>query len=139
MQRFVRFLDKLEDKIRQGLSLAPIVYAMFGSISIVLFWRGIWDLADLIHRQYDGTIIGFIFDPVVSLLVSILVLLGTGLFVSFFIGDRIIMSGLKHEKKVEEKTESEVRAEEAVLVAVNRKLDHLSKELEFIKEGLTKK
>jgi hypothetical protein len=139
MLKFVKFLDRLEDKIRQGLSLVPIFYALLGAISIVLFWRGIWDLADLLHRQYDGTFIGFIFDPAVSLLISILVLLGTGLFVSFFIGDRIIMSGLKHEKKVEEKTESEVREEEEILEVILRKVDHLTKEVEDLKANINKK
>ena len=35
-----------------------------------------------------------------------------GLFVSFFIGDTILISGLKQEKKLTEKTEKEVAEEE---------------------------
>jgi len=129
--RLLKFLDKLEDKTRENLSRVPIVYAVIGGVSIVLFWRGIWDLADILAR--NGGIWALVFDPFISLLYSMIVLLGSGLFVSFFIGDRIIMSGLKHEKKVEEKTEIEVREEEAILVSVNAKLAHLQKEVEEIK------
>ena len=62
----------------------------------------------------------------------------TGLFVSFFIGDRIILSGLKHKKKVEEKTEAEVREEEAILVAINEKLSELQREVAEIKSFVKK-
>ena len=58
----------------------------------------------------------------------------TGLFVSFFIGDRIILSGLTHEKKMEEKTESEVRAEGALLLDMHGKLTRLEKEIAEIKD-----
>lgn len=132
----IKFFDKLEDKIRGNLSHVPIAYGIIGGTAVVLFWRGIWDLADALGRM--GGVWSFLFHPVVSLLLSMLVLLATGLFVSFFIGDRIIMSGLKHEKKIEEKTETEVREEEVILVSVNAKLSHLQKELEEIKSIIKK-
>ncbi len=131
MSKLTKFFDRFEDRIRGRLSRVPIVYAIIGAVAIVLFWRGIWDLADALYLS--GGIWSFLFHPFISLLLSILVLLVTGLFVSFFIGDRIILSGLKHEKKVEEKTELEVREEEAILVSVNNKLSHLQKEVEEIK------
>ena len=39
-------------------------------------------------------------------------MLMTGLFVSFFIGERIVISGLKHDKKVFDKTAAEIAEEE---------------------------
>ena len=136
MLKITRFFDKLEDRTREHLSMMPIAYAIVGGVTIVIFWRGVWDLAD--HLESFGGIWAFLFDPLVSVIISMLVLLVTGLFVSFFIGDRIILSGLKHEKKVEEKTESEVREEEVMIVAINSKLDHLKKELEEVKAMVKK-
>lgn len=132
----IKFFDKLEDKTRERLSRVPILYAIIGGITVVLFWRGIWHLADVLEMM--GGWLGFIFSPLASVVISMSVLLVTGLFVSFFIGDRIIMSGLKHEKKIEEKTEAEVREEEAMLEAVHSKLDHLAEEIKEIKSSLKK-
>lgn len=136
MQRVLKFFDKLEDRVRGRLSRVPIAYAIIGAIAIVLFWRGVWYLGDLLQNL--GGLWSFVFHPLISLGLSILVLLGTGLFVSFFIGDRIILSGLTHEKKLEEKTEIEVREEEAVLQSINAKLIRLQKEFEEIKSRIAK-
>jgi len=126
----------MEDRIRGYLSRAPIVYAVIGAVAIVLFWRGIWDLADILYRA--GGLWTLFFHPFVSLVLSVVVLLATGLFVSFFIGDRIILSGLKHEKKIEEKTEIEVRQEETMIAALHAKLDKMVKELEEVKASIKK-
>jgi hypothetical protein len=54
------------------------------------------------------------------------------------IGDRIILSGLKHEKKVDEKTEEEIREEEQQIVLLNKKVSEISKDIEEIKALLKK-
>lgn len=136
MVKILKFFDKFEDRVREHLSRIPIIYAVVGGVTVVIFWRGIWEIAD--HLYTLGGVWAFLFHPVVSVVVSIVVLLATGLFVSFFIGDRIIMSGLKHEKKVEEKTEVEVREEEAMLASVHKKLDALSKEISEIRSFIVK-
>ena len=48
------------------------------------------------------------------------------------------MSGLRHEKKVEEKTEAEVREEEMMLTGVHQKLDNLEREISEIKSFIVK-
>ncbi len=136
MTKLLKFFDKLEDRVREHLSTTPILYAVIGGVAVVLFWRGVWHTADIFESQ--GGWQAVVFSPGVSLIISVLLLLVTGLFVSFFIGDRIILSGLKHEKKVEEKTEAEVREEEAIIVSVNAKLNRLQKELEEIKSIVKK-
>lgn len=136
MANIIKFFDKLEDRTRGQLSRVPIFYAVVGGITVVIFWRGVWEIADYLYTL--GGFWTWLFDPFVSVAFSIVVLLVTGLFVSFFIGDRIIMSGLKHEKKVEEKTEVEVREEEAMLASVHKKLDALSKEISEIRSFIVK-
>ena len=108
--RILYFFDKLEDNVRGHLSHYPIIYTIIGGIAIVLFWRGVWHTADLLEGQ--GGWIGFIFSPVVNLILVVVVLLMTGLFVSYFIGDTILMSGLRGQKKAADKTEHEVKEEE---------------------------
>ena len=129
--RFIKFFDKLEDEVRGKLSRVPIIYGIIGGTAIVMFWRGVWHIADMLEQS--GGIFAIIFGAPVSMVLSAIILLLTGLFVSFFIGDRIILSGLTHEKKVEEKTESEVRAEGALLLNMSDKLKHIEKEIETIK------
>lgn len=131
----LRFFDKLEDKTRAGLSRLPFVYALVGGVSLVLFWRGTWMVADVLAAQ--GGSLGWWFSAPVSLVVSIFALLSTGLFVSFFIGDQIILSGLTHEKKVEEKTEAEVRAEGALLVDIYKKIEKIEENISLHKEEIT--
>lgn len=129
--RLYTFFDKMEDSLRSRLSRLPIVYAIIGGTSVVLFWRGVWNIADALERS--GGVWAILFSEPISLVISALVMLLSGIFVSFFIGDRIILSGLTHEKKVEEKTEAEVRAEAAILVNIVNKLEHIEKEISHLK------
>jgi len=127
-----KLLDKAEDYVRASLSRTPIIYGIVGGTAIVMFWRGIWHSADLLEEA--GAPWSFLFNAPVSTIIAALVLLLTGLFVSFFIGDRIILSGLMREKKIEEKTESEVRAEGALIVEMYKKIEQIEKEIAQLKE-----
>lgn len=126
IKRTVKFFDKLEDRMRGGLSHYPILYALIGGIGVVLFWRGIWHIADEINL-----------GSVVSIVLGTIILLITGIFVSAFIGNRLIISGLIGEKKLEEKEVSEIETEETqirnlqnTLNRVEKKLDHIDDEIE---------
>ncbi len=134
IHKTIKFFDKLEDKIRTKLSHWPIIYALVGGVGIVLFWRGVWMVADLINL-----------GPIASVLISLIILLMTGLFVSFFIGHYIIFSGLKQEKKIEEKEEAEIeieldlqRAQMKVLMEVKNKIEKIEKEISDIKSKISK-
>lgn len=120
MHMIYHFFDKLEDKIRGFLSHYPIVYAFLGGVAIVLFWRGVWHVADEFSFMT-----GF-----VSLVIGSILLLATGLFVSVFIGDQIIISGIRGEKKIAEQTEEEVQDEMSRLRAIERELKRLSDMIE---------
>lgn len=114
-----RYFDRLEDRIRFKLSRYPILYALVGAIGIILVWKGVWEMASTIS-PLDG--FGSFFLGVVILLLS-------GLLVSFFIGDSILISGYKKEKKLMEKAESEVRSDKEILEAIHARLDRIERAL----------
>ncbi|MBI1907885.1 hypothetical protein HYS28_00505, partial [Candidatus Uhrbacteria bacterium] len=64
-------------------------------------------------------------DGPLSLLIGTVLLLLIGVFVSNFIGNEIIISGLKHEKKLVERTESEVRDEAHAIDDVRREVEEI--------------
>lgn len=117
----LHYFDKLEDRVRIALSHRPIPYALIGGVGIVLFWKGVWETAEYFPILHGP---GSVISGVVILLVS-------GLLVASFIGDSILISGLKHEKKLVEKAESEVRAETDIE-------KHIIEELEVIEEAIKK-
>ena len=92
----------------------PILYALIGSVGIVSIWRGVWEISD-----------SFNISPWISLIVGIIITLASGLFVSFFIGDNIIISGMKQEKRIDEKTEEEIRKERNVLEEIKKDIEEI--------------
>lgn len=121
------FFDKLEDKVRGRLSRYPIIYTLIGGTAIVLFWRGVWDTADQIFLLLPEHLL-WLSGPI-SIVISTFILLITGLFVSFFVTDSVLISGLRQEKKLVEKTESEVREETAMIETLQKKLEHIEREV----------
>ncbi|HEY4478330.1 MAG TPA: hypothetical protein VI775_00605, partial [Candidatus Paceibacterota bacterium] len=127
-KKIFAFFDKFEDKVRGHLSHFPILYTIIGGIAIVLFWRGVWHTADMLQAR--GGILGIIFYEPVNMILVIIVLLATGLFVSYFIGDTILISGLKQQRKLHEKTEKEVKEEEATLNDIQQSIREIKKEVD---------
>lgn len=125
----IRFFDKLEDFAREHLSRFPITYSVVGGVGVVLFWRSIWETAEILSGLHPW--LAWFFYPPVQVFVSTLGLMLTGLMVSVFIGDRIILSGLRHEKKLEERTEELV--EEEVVT-----LKHIQQEIRDLRESLAR-
>jgi uncharacterized membrane protein (DUF106 family) len=131
IRKTIVFFDKLEDRVRGHLSHYPVAYTIIGGVAIVLFWRGVWHTADVLQAQ--GGVIGFLFSPIVNTIVVVIILLMTGLFVSYFIGDTILMSGIKGEKKVTERTQKEVKEEEEKLKELRSTIKEMKKEVDEIK------
>ena len=131
--RTYNYFDKFEDGIRGYLSRRPILYTFIGGVAIVLFWRGIWHTADLFP---------WLTGPV-SILISVVILLATGLFVSYFVGDMIIISGLNKEKKTTEKNEEEIHneleKEEHVIDRLEQKIDTLTDKTEALEGKVDEK
>lgn len=126
----IRFFDKLEDHIREHLSRYPILYSIIGGVAVVLFWRGVWETAEILAGLHPLLTV-FFYAPI-QVLISIALLLLTGLMVSTFIGDRIILSGLRREKKMEEKTEEIVEEEAVTLLEIRSEIRELRKKIEKI-------
>lgn len=140
----VNFFDRLEDRVRARLSHRSIIYAFIGGAMVVLFWRGIWHTADILMNGdvWMQGVYGFwgvVFYEPITLIWTSVVLLMTGLFVSSFIGERIVISGLKKEKKVTDRTEEEVQKEDNKIASLNTKIDLLIKEVAEIKNELANK
>jgi uncharacterized membrane protein len=128
VKRVVKFFDILEDRVRGKLSRYPILYAFVGGIGIVLFWRGVWHVADDINLGSS-----------LSLIIGAAILLLTGVFVYEFIGNRLVVSGLIGEQKLSEKEEGEIETEETQLRNLQSTLTRLEKKLEHIDEDIEKK
>src|SRR3989344_1598576 len=121
--RAVHFFDKLEDHIRARFSRRPNLYGLIGGVAIVLFWRGVWMLDDEVGLS-----------SISSIVISVAIMLATGLFVSFFVGDRIVLSGLRREKKLIEKTEEEIKTEESEILQVKTELKKIEQKLGEIED-----
>lgn len=122
IKKILLFFDRLEDKVRASLSRRPLVYAFVGGIGVVLFWRGVWMTAD----QFV-----FMTGPV-SMAIGTIILLLVGLWVSVFVGDEIIISGLKKEYKKFEKVSLEIENE-------GKEIDRIEDELEDIEKVIIKR
>jgi len=137
MKKITRFFDKLEDKVRARLSHRSIFYAIVGGTATVLFWRGVWHTGDILMSK--GGVWEWVFYEPITIIWTSIILLMTGLFVSNFIGERIIISGLKQEKKATDQTEDDVKKEEERLHEIFLKIEKMSKDIEEIKNEFSKK
>lgn len=140
-KNIINFFDKLEDKTRSKLSHFPLLYAFLGGIGIVLFWRGVWHTTDFLTAYIlgeTGVSLFSLIDGPLSFLIGTLILLITGVYVSAFIGNRLIITGLSGEKKLAEKTEDEINAEEDQIKSIKKTLNKVEEEISKIEEEITK-
>lgn len=139
------FFDKLEDKVRRWFSGYPLLYAFVGGTGVVIFWRGIWHLMDYAMEYFtavdkSGDIGALIWwDGPLSIAIGLIILMTTGIFTSSFIGNEIIISGIKGEKKMVDKTESEVRDETESMKGIEKKIKTISNRLGKIEKVVANK
>ncbi len=136
------FFDKLEDKTRAKLSHFPIFYALIGGIGVVLFWRGVWHTTDFLTMwlldKAEFTLFNIVDGPL-SFIVGTIVLLMTGVYVSAFIGNRLIITGLSGEKKLTEKTKEEIETEEDKINRMQKTLNRMEQKIEEIDSEISHK
>ncbi len=133
-KNILNFFDKFEDRVRGHLSHYPIIYTIIGGVAIVLFWRGVWHTADILESQ--GGFLSFLFYEPVNMIIVSGILLATGLFVSYFIGDTVLMSGLKHQKKITDREEREIKEEEITLNKIESEIKEMKEEMDEIKDAV---
>lgn len=133
---------KLKHKIQNYLSHNPKTYALIVGIGIVLFWRGVWHSADHIHTFISHLTAtsspSFIdapwWDGPLSFVVGCVVLYFTGAFTSSFIGNELILSGLRGEKRLNQRTETEVKTEIIEIADIKDELEIISRKLELLQK-----
>ncbi|MFA6324773.1 MAG: hypothetical protein WCX46_00915 [Candidatus Paceibacterota bacterium] len=139
---------KLKDKITIYLSHRPGFYALIVGVGIVWFWRGVWHTTDLLHSYFEffqsnSTTIGSIssvwWDGLLSLISGIIILYFTGAFTSSFIGNELILSGLRGEKRLNQKQEKEVRNEERIVLEIKDEIQNLSEKINGLDLEIQKK
>ncbi|MEI7620212.1 MAG: hypothetical protein WCJ57_01435 [Candidatus Falkowbacteria bacterium] len=132
--------DKFEDRVREKLSHYPIIYALIGGTGVVIFWRGIWNTADLIMDLLfvEGDSVSRFpwWDGPLSILIGSILLLIIGLFVTSLIGNEIIISGLRKEKKLVERTEGEIRLELEESDSIKNEIHEMNNKLKRLEEKL---
>lgn len=125
--------NKLENKIRRWLSHRPILYGIIAGTGVVIFWRGVWHSMDFIMylaaNWQTGSNIDLTsylwWDGPLSILIGIVILLFTGVFVSSFIGNEVILSGLRGEKVLAEMNERELKTEASAIAHMQETLEDL--------------
>lgn len=147
MQKLRDFSTKYEEKIRIYLSHRPKLYALVVGIGVVIFWRGVWHTADFIHTfiatfHRDLTtdaLSGAWWDGPLSFAVGIVILFAAGAFTSSFIGNELILAGLKREKKLTQKTETEVEGEEEFIGDIKEELEKMTEKVGELEREVHKK
>lgn len=137
MKKIVKFFDRLEDVLREGLSLYPILYALVGGFSTILLWRAVWHTADILKNTGNDFLTWFFYEPN-QIWINTILLLMIGLFVSIFVGPHVLISGLRKERKIEEKVVEAEKTEEVTLSHVRDEIKKLEKQVEEINSKLSK-
>lgn len=112
---------QIEERARTYFERFPFAHAFLGGIGVVLFWRGVWEIADRMH-----------IDPIISIVVGSLLLGAIGLFLHTFVGNAIIIKNVEKDKRMTTKAEHEiasvekdVKKEEVTLEQLSAKIDRL--------------
>ncbi|MFZ2621061.1 MAG: hypothetical protein WAX85_00985 [Minisyncoccia bacterium] len=139
IKKILSFFDRLEDKMRAKLSHLPLFYAFLGGVGVVLFWRGVWHTMDFITAfslgETDITLFG-VLDGLISFAIGSIILLITGIYVSAFVGNRLLMTGLSGEKKLAEKTEEEIETEEDQIKKLQKTLSKVEEQIDKIESEI---
>ncbi len=125
MKHIIKFFDQLEDKVRSRLSRHPVVYGVVSGIGIVMFYRGVW----LVLDGYP------VMTGWVTLIIACIILLLSGVFVSQFVSNSIILSGIKREKKMVEKVEGEIKSDSEHIHDILAAIKKIEADIESIKQG----
>lgn len=134
-KKILHWFDRFEDSVRGRLSRHPVLYAFIGGTGVIVFWRGVWHTTDYAMRLVSGFVTssssdlsGMVWwDGPLSIFLGGGLLLVTGVLVPSFIGNELIISGIRKEKKMVEKTEEELTKESITLLDIHDRLLYVEK------------
>ena len=116
------------------LSHHTFLYALIVGIGIVLFWRGVWHSVDLIHVYISHQTIDLgtqpWWDGPLSFVVGCGILYMSRAFVSSFIGNELILTGLRTEKKLAQQTETNLKVEVTAINDIKEEINTIAHKLE---------
>lgn len=112
---------QIEERARTYFERVPFLHAFLGGVGVVLFWRGVWEIADRMR-----------IDPIISIVAGCLLLGSIGLFLHTFVGNAIIIKNVERDKQMTKKAEHEIavvekdiKREEVTLGQLSAKIDRL--------------
>lgn len=131
-------MTKVFNRFHIFLSHHSYLYATIAGIGIVLFWRGVWHSVDTLHLYVDhyrmSSTISMTghpwWDGPVSFIVGCVILYITRAFVSSFIGNELILSGLRIEKRIAKQTEGDIQSEVSTITDIKHTMSAISRKLE---------
>lgn len=140
-------ITRYRERITIYLSHRPKLYALIVGIGIVLFWRGTWHSIDFIHTYFNfyqnnptiGAPFSVWWDGPLSLAVGVIILYFSGAFISSFIGNELILAGLRGEKRISQKVESEVKTEIESVSEIKDGLKNVNEKIRELEEKLRNK
>ena len=125
MQYFTNIFLKLESKARTYFEHSPFIHAFLAGVGMILFWRGVWEVADQIGIHYGWSIFW-----------GILILFAIGLFVHTFVGNEIIIKNIETERKLDQKTEKDVLKVGEEVIGEEVTLKYIAESLKLIESKI---
>jgi hypothetical protein len=128
MKHITSFLLRIESCSRNFFEQIPFIHGFLAGIGIVLFWRGVWHIADEIQLS-----------SVASLIIGSILLGAIGLFLHTLVGNAIIIKNVEKDTTTSKKTEKElleveanIQQEELTLQTLQKELDKIHKKLDEV-------
>jgi len=125
MKSLTNIFLKIEDRSRNYFEKIPFFHAFFAGVGVVLFWRGVWETSDRLGIA-----------PVWSIILGALILVIIGLFLQTFVGNTIIIKKVEGEKRLEEKTKTDIKKVEQEVGVEEITLEVLAKKLQTIESKI---
>lgn len=126
-------MKKFLTRLHIFLSHHSFLYALIAGVGIVLFWRGVWHTTDLVHLYMSNSqavMDHTWWDGPLSFLTGCLILYITRAFVSSFIGNELILSGLRTEKKMTRQATTDLKEEVTVISDIKQEIGTIVHKLE---------
>jgi hypothetical protein len=114
---------RIEERARTYFERVPFLHAFLGGVGVVLFWRGVWEIADRIK-----------IDPIVSIVVGSLLLGAIGLFLHTFVGNAIIIKNVEKDKRMTTRAEHEIAVVEKDIKQEGATLEQLSAKIDRLEQ-----